>query len=446
MSIIGTQLHAQFQKKIMKRLREKLRTDGLTDGAEFIGSSHTSVGNQLIEVLLIMKAVMKTNPPDDHEDTKADLATASKQTELHTEAKKKDDDDETPSFTRKLSSLEEKINSLKLKEEKVSLSPWKKDFVISGRVGEPSHEKDIGYLGTVRQMKEGLEKGYKETEVVGAVLKAIAPRSLKTYLGMIEKLGCDNLCKYLRIHYQEKSATELYQELINMKQLPKETPIAFAVRAFETREKILIASREGGREAYDEKQVRQLCKSTIETGIDENISFIIRPMLSQPISDVDLMTEISKAEALIQLRQQKSGEKRTSVRLNMIAEKSEDSEVLKAIKGIEAKLSSVDDLKREVRELKAQVGEMKKKRHSSEENNYRQEFDTARFTERKPESMEEKEALSYSYSERKCLSCHNEQKETCHHCYRCGSSEHYANFPGCRGMGNYRGLSRGGRR
>lgn len=403
----------------------------------------SEIKKALIEIVLIANSVKIKKPSsadNGDEKEKLDIAAA---TTLSS-------DDATPMLTRKLSNLEEKLDSLTMNKKKSSLlTTWRKDFVISGKVGEPTNEKDIGYLGTVRQMKEGLDKGYDDAEVVAAVLKAIGPRSLKTYLGMIDDLRCEDLCRYLRIHYHEKSATELYQELINMKQTSKETPIAFVVRAFETREKILIASREGGREAYDERQVRQLCKSTIETGIDENISLIIRPLLSKNISDVELMSEISKAEALLQLRQQKSGD-RKNVKINMIVEKEEENEILKAIKNLETKMSSVDDLKREFRELKSQVGEMQKKT-SSEENRYRNNTEESQRKPARHSGVEQRQYTNASeeprYSERKCSACQNANADICQHCYRCGSSEHYANFPGCRGgSGNYRGLSRGGRR
>jgi len=54
---------------------------------------------------------------------------------------------------------EEDVNSDNsgVKEDKVlsKLNVLKKDFILSGKIGEPTHEKDIGYLGVVRQMADG---------------------------------------------------------------------------------------------------------------------------------------------------------------------------------------------------------------------------------------------------------------------------------------------------
>ena len=37
-----------------------------------------------------------------------------------------------------------------------------KDFTISGKIGEKDSDRDIGYLGVMRQIKEGQEKGYTD--------------------------------------------------------------------------------------------------------------------------------------------------------------------------------------------------------------------------------------------------------------------------------------------
>ena len=77
------------------------------------------------------------------------------------------------------------------------LNTMKKEFSISGKVGEPTNEKDVGYLGVVRQMQEGEERGYTEKEIITGVLRAIVPKSLKTYLGITPKLDIIKLAQIL---------------------------------------------------------------------------------------------------------------------------------------------------------------------------------------------------------------------------------------------------------
>ena len=50
----------------------------------------------------------------------------------------------------------------------------------------------------------------------------------------------------LRSHFQEKSATELYQQLTTIVQSPEESPQSFLIRALDLRQKVLFASKEAG--------------------------------------------------------------------------------------------------------------------------------------------------------------------------------------------------------
>ena len=118
---------------------------------------------------------------------------------------------------------------------------------------------------------------------------------------MNKELKISKLNQVLRIHYKEKSATELYQELITMKQQKKEDATTFVIRAMETREKILFASQEEGEVSYGKTQVQKLCLSTIDSGIDEEVAIIIRPCLDADVDDIQLMQEVNKAEASLKM-------------------------------------------------------------------------------------------------------------------------------------------------
>ena len=47
-----------------------------------------------------------------------------------------------------------------------NLSVLKKDFIISGKIGDPTNEKDIGYLGIVRQMRVGEENDIRNPKLL----------------------------------------------------------------------------------------------------------------------------------------------------------------------------------------------------------------------------------------------------------------------------------------
>ena len=67
---------------------------------------------------------------------------------------------------------------------------------------------------------------------------------LRSYLEGLESLTLPLLRYILRFHYQEKSAKELYQQLSTLVQEPQEGSHSFLIRALNTRQKILFASKE----------------------------------------------------------------------------------------------------------------------------------------------------------------------------------------------------------
>ena len=67
-----------------------------------------------------------------------------------------------------------------IKTEKFEL---KRDFKISGQIGEAGQQDKLTYVALINQIDLGLTKGYKESEVVEAAIKAISPHStLRNYV------------------------------------------------------------------------------------------------------------------------------------------------------------------------------------------------------------------------------------------------------------------------
>ena len=112
----------------------------------------------------------------------------------------------------------------------------RREFKIQGIVGEPGQKDKLGYQSLISQIESGLKKQYSEAEVVNAVVRAVQPGlQLRSYFGSVSNLSLPKLRKILRFHYHEKSATELYQTLANITQLPKEDPQSFLIRALTVR-------------------------------------------------------------------------------------------------------------------------------------------------------------------------------------------------------------------
>ena len=60
----------------------------------------------------------------------------------------------------------------------------------------------------------------------------------------ITDLTLSRLRKILRAHYKKKSSTELFQELSDLVQLPKEDTQSYLMRAQNLHQKVLFASQE----------------------------------------------------------------------------------------------------------------------------------------------------------------------------------------------------------
>ena len=154
-------------------------------------------------------------------------------------------------------------------------------------------------------------------------------------------LTIGRLCQILRVNYQEKSATELYQELIAMKQEKCETPSQFLIRALEVREKIVFAAKgDGDSVKYTKDMVQGLFNKTIESGVEEGMSGIIRPILKSNVSDVELIQEMSTAESVMKLRQQKGQSDKKNVKI-CAAVLPEESEMMKMMVGMQKQLESM---------------------------------------------------------------------------------------------------------
>ncbi len=78
--------------------------------------------------------------------------------------------------------------------------------------------------------------------MIDAVIRAITP----SYLETISNLTLPRLQAILRSHFQEKSATELYQQFPTIVQAPDESPQSFLIRALDLRQSVSFASKEAG--------------------------------------------------------------------------------------------------------------------------------------------------------------------------------------------------------
>ncbi len=116
---------------------------------------------------------------------------------------------------------------------------------IAGTIGDIGGKDKLSFCGLIRQISAAHAKGYSKSEVVEAVIRALSPGSLlRGYSESIhiKDLHLPKLRRLLRSHYKEKSATELFQDLMTLVQGPKEDAQAFLMRALNLRQKVLFVS------------------------------------------------------------------------------------------------------------------------------------------------------------------------------------------------------------
>ena len=116
-----------------------------------------------------------------------------------------------------------------------------------------------------------------------ATVRSINPgMRLRSYLEGLESLALSRLRCILKSHYQEKSATKLYRQLSALVQAPQKGSHSFLIRALDTRQKIMFAS----------KGAEIPLKYVL---LDEAIRTRLRPLLQNPDAQgEDLIQQINE--------------------------------------------------------------------------------------------------------------------------------------------------------
>ena len=94
---------------------------------------------------------------------------------------------------------------------------YRREFKIPGQTDK------LTFVSLTHQMDSGLKRKYKEQEIIDAVIRATSPHSsLRSYVETLSDVSLSKLRKILRVHYREKSASELYQQLATVFQQRKQ--------------------------------------------------------------------------------------------------------------------------------------------------------------------------------------------------------------------------------
>ena len=179
----------------------------------------------------------------------------------------------------------------------LSISKIKRDLKISGQIGDVSQKDRLSFSSLVHQSENGLKNDYKEDEIKDAVIKAINPAlSLRSYLEGKADLTLAKLRRVLRSHYQEKTATELYNQLSSTVQKSSEKPQDFFIRLLDLKQKVLFASQESDSGLkYNPALVNGMFIHSFSISLlSDNIKLDIKPYLQkESVSDEDLFEALN---------------------------------------------------------------------------------------------------------------------------------------------------------
>ena len=97
------------------------------------------------------------------------------------------------------------VTSVNILEGVSTTTILKREFKISRQIGDSSQKDRHSLTSLAHQIIAGLNRGYKEEEVIEAVIRAVnLVMSTRSYLEGKPHLTLANLRKILRSHYQEK--------------------------------------------------------------------------------------------------------------------------------------------------------------------------------------------------------------------------------------------------
>ena len=273
----------------------------------------------------------------------------------------------------------------------------------------------------MHQIDSGLNRGYKESEIVDAVIRAISPHSsLRSYVERLCDLSLAKLRRILRVHYREKAASEVYQQLAAVCQQSNESSQQFLLRALHLRNKVDFASQESDCEFnYGLLLIQKTFAKSLETGPrDDILAPNLRATLCTPaLTDKELMKQVNELA---------SQQAERNTKLATEDQKTTKVNSCEIFKGVGEPRSSNPDgdesqkILSEIRQMGSAIndpqGRVNAQRSQTSKPNWVQ------FPYRGRGGSDQPKYQSWG-----CQNCKERGRgEECNHCFACGSSGHVA--------------------
>ena len=177
----------------------------------------------------------------------------------------------------------------------------KKDLRIQGTIGG-NDDKRLNFISLQSQVLEAKKKGYTEEEVAFALRRAVASGSeLRQYLDALgASISLSETMDCIRSAYKEKAASELFNDLRQLKQQPNEDNKDFLFRSLALKAKMKAAARLESEYEYSDGLIEASFKRAFYTGLKDNATRVHLKTLLQTSStatDKDLIEEVTKVSA-----------------------------------------------------------------------------------------------------------------------------------------------------
>lgn len=309
------------------------------------------------------------------------------------------------------SSIRNQVLSL---SDVASLLPRREFKLHGGQISDTGSDVSFGNL--CKQIDDGLQEGFTESEVIRSVLKITKPGNFKEMLTNKGDLNVDELKRFLRSHIRDKNSTELFQELSNAKQSDKESPQQFLYRVMGLKQRVLFESQASTSFNYDVRLVQGTFLHTLYQGLNEKNDHVrrdLKPFLTDmQVSDDLLLEQISKSTSEEAERQKRLG---ATVKTKTVTVANLDS-------GDKTKDNKVDEERQTQRdaitELIAQVSSLTK--HLTQMTKSPDQLIQVDSSPQRDNTHVQVETRG------KCKPCVQQNKATCQHCFVCGQAGHRA--------------------
>ena len=166
-----------------------------------------------------------------------------------------------------------------------------REFKIGGTVGK-GFKDSLSYATVLSRIKQGKQQGYTASEVMAAVAKAIRSTELQDIVENGD-LDEDTFLEVLKVHYLEKSANSVYNEMCAAKQKAGEDEVTFLIRMCGLRKRVEKLSLEEGR-PMDNTLLKDSFFSSLATGFRQGaVRLELQSTLrNQTLSDRELIHEV----------------------------------------------------------------------------------------------------------------------------------------------------------